>query len=481
MDDDTPDPVNDLATVEEGGGSAVNLLIVLDVSGSMGFNPDVPGYATRLALAKDALENLINSGNVNAVQLVTFDSDGHTHGGWMSAAAAISAINGLGIGSGTDYDAALRVLDANYTSPPPGGSQTIMYFVSDGEPTENDIGNDPTPTFGIDGTEETAFLQFLTDNGISQSIAVGIGNGVSTTALEPLAFPGNAIAVNDENDLIGTIAGTLPGSVTGNVLDNDGFGADGLREIASVKVGNDLYTYDEAGNDIYKNGGLYQADTSVLEVTTALGSGGKLTFYFTGVTGHPAGDWQYLSPQSGVNTAQQEVFTYVIVDGDGDGQSAQLIITVEPSAVPTITGDGTQDVFEAGLPPRGLEPAGSAEAADGNPNNNTNTTEAVSGTFTIASPDGLTSITITPDGGDAPVTITLAAAACQLGLAGHDRDRRRQARCQRLQCRHRRRQLHLHAGGQPEPYGRGHRHLPDHRDRSESRHVAGVRADGDDQ
>ncbi|XIA62916.1 beta strand repeat-containing protein [Bradyrhizobium sp. TZ2] len=116
-----------------------------------------------------------------------------------------------------------------------------------------------------------------------------------------------------------------------------------------------------------------------------------------------------------MDTAQQEVFTYVIVDGDGDGQSAQLIITVDPSAVPTITGDSTQDVFEAGLPPRGSEPAGSAEAADGNPNNNTNTTEAVSGTFTIASPDGLTSITITPDGTDLPVTITLAQLLASSG------------------------------------------------------------------
>ena len=114
------------------------------------------------------------------------------------------------------------------------------------------------------------------------------------------------------------------------MLENDGTGADGLRHIASITVDGDLYTYD--GANILKNGAVFQTGTGTLQLETELG--GEFTFYFKSAAGHPAGDWQYLSPQSGVNVATPETFTYVIVDGDGDNDSATLTITVEPSPVP---------------------------------------------------------------------------------------------------------------------------------------------------
>ena len=191
VDDDTPDAANDVASVEEGGGNAVNLVIVLDVSASMNSNPNVPTYATRLELAKDALTNLINAGNVNSVFLVTFDGEGQfinsgANGGWFTPGDAIAAINLLSTGSGTDYDAALEVLDTNLVPPPSGGTQTIMYFVSDGEPNQNN----GTGSNGIDPTEEAAFDAFLLANNISQSIAVGVGSNVNATNLKSACLVG---------------------------------------------------------------------------------------------------------------------------------------------------------------------------------------------------------------------------------------------------------------------------------------------------
>src|SRR5574338_318632 len=54
----------------------------------------------------------------------------------------------------------------------------------------------------------------------------------------------------------------------------------------------------------------------------------------------------------------------------------------------------TTTVFEKGLPPRGSEPAGSGESADGLPNNNSDTSETTSGTISFSSPDGISLISL---------------------------------------------------------------------------------------
>ncbi|WP_256676735.1 VWA domain-containing protein, partial [Pseudomonas sp. PICF6] len=83
-----------------------NLLIVLDVSGSMADPSGVPGLS-RLDLAKQAISALLDKyddlGDVK-VQLVTFSSSATDQTSvWVDVATAKSLLSGLSAGGGTNY------------------------------------------------------------------------------------------------------------------------------------------------------------------------------------------------------------------------------------------------------------------------------------------------------------------------------------------------------------------------------------------
>ena len=115
--DDSPTPFctarsADLSLVQN------NLLITLDVSGSMGTRDGVNGE-TRLQSAIKSITKLIdsydNQGEV-AVRLVTFSTTGAERGDhWMSAAEAKSALASLCAGGNTNYDAALDAARSAFT------------------------------------------------------------------------------------------------------------------------------------------------------------------------------------------------------------------------------------------------------------------------------------------------------------------------------------------------------------------------------
>ena len=94
-----------------------------------------------------------------------------------------------------------------------------------------------------------------------------------------------------------------------------------------------------------------------------------------------------------------EQFEYTLLDNDGDTDTAVLTITINgDNDVPTVDvpvrgEDGTL-VDEAGLPPRGSEPPGTGEVADGNPNNESDDSEITSGVINYTPGDGATTITI---------------------------------------------------------------------------------------
>src|SRR4029077_7085025 len=117
--------------VDEGGKVKVNLVLILDVSGSMVDDPGVPGFATRLDLAKAAAINLINTANVNQIMVVSFsDSADHntddvTHQVWTGAADAINYINGLSPGGNTHYNDAINGVTGNGAPAPPPADQTL--------------------------------------------------------------------------------------------------------------------------------------------------------------------------------------------------------------------------------------------------------------------------------------------------------------------------------------------------------------------
>jgi VCBS repeat-containing protein len=86
---------------------------------------------------------------------------------------------------------------------------------------------------------------------------------------------------------------------------------------------------------------------------------------FGTLTIHADGSYSYA--HNGTPGGGTDVFTYTIQDGDGDLSNATLTIAVADSTpgsiqIPAAGGAETQ-VFEAGLPARGSEPAGSNPAA----------------------------------------------------------------------------------------------------------------------
>ncbi|WP_157221893.1 beta strand repeat-containing protein, partial [Pseudomonas sp. R62] len=221
-----------------------NILIVLDISGSMADASGVPGLS-RLALAKQAIGALLDKyddlGDVK-VQLVTFSSNAADRTTvWVDVATAKTLLAGLNAGGGTNYDAAVAVMQTAFnTSGKLTGAQNIGYFFSDGKPNEGDIGT----------ADEAALKNFLDANNI-KNYAIGLGSGVSNANLDPLAYDGinhtntNAVVVTDLNQLNSVLSGTVQGApVTGSLLGDGGsFGADG-GFIKSIVVDGTTYTYD---------------------------------------------------------------------------------------------------------------------------------------------------------------------------------------------------------------------------------------------
>ena len=211
--------------------------------------------------------------------------------------------------------------------------KTVLYFLTDGDPTG---GSSLDP-----GTEQNGWLSFLNGNGIDEVVAVGFGGIGSTAFLDPMAPRAGdvALAINNPADLLATLEGTLPGSVDGNILlgtngvvgggDDDGFGADG-GHIQSITVDGTTYTWNGvsgAGSVITRTGTLTGTLTNVTSISVNTTLGGHLDFYFAAGGGHAAGDYSYTAPNN-VSADTLQTFPYVIVDNDGDTATAILNITV---------------------------------------------------------------------------------------------------------------------------------------------------------
>ena len=83
-----------------------------------------------------------------------------------------------------------------------------------------------------------------------------------------------------------------------------------------------------------------------------------------------------------------DVFTYTLQDGDNDTSTATLTIAIGDSTPTNVipgAGGPTTTVYEAGLPARGGEPAGSDSGAN---------SETVAGTVAFTSLDGLSAVSL---------------------------------------------------------------------------------------
>ncbi|HWP26828.1 MAG TPA: DUF5801 repeats-in-toxin domain-containing protein [Xanthobacteraceae bacterium] len=328
--DDVP-TANEVIKPLTPAGHDTNLLLILDVSGSMD-DPSGLTDLTRLDVMKAAVNELLeqydNLGDVR-VRIVTFSSGASASGSvWMTADQAKTAVAALTAGGSTNYDAALTTAQTAFADAgklTTAGVQNVSYFMSDGEP------NAPSGSAGINAAEEAVWTSFLSANQID-SFALGMGTGVTQSALNPIAYDGqtgtntNAIVVTDMGQLATALVGTVTGT-TGNLL-TDGvlpgsFGADG-GYIKSVTVDGTTYTYDPAGGGSISvsggpNNGSFNAATKVLIVNTA--SGGVFTVDMDG------GTFSYTAPGN-ITSGFTDNIPFVLTDNDGDTAGNLLRIVV---------------------------------------------------------------------------------------------------------------------------------------------------------
>ncbi|MDH1341765.1 retention module-containing protein [Ectopseudomonas oleovorans] len=347
VDDDSPATPDDIAkSASEPQGIHTNLMVVLDLSGSMDDAPSgVSGFSSKLALAKDAVQRLIDSydnlGDV-MVRIVTFANSASAVGNvWMSAVDAKAWLTDLANNAGngaTNYDDALiKAMNAYDSSGKLTGAevQNVSYFLSDGQPTlsnanpgSNNSGSQYNPELGdgIGTGEEADWIAFLTARGIkSYALGMGLGSDLDKTLLNPIAYDGKAgvntdgILVSNLNQLNDTLQGTVTGTViSGNLISegSNGFGADGpgLQPIAAITHNGVTYTSESAA---------YDAASHTLTFTT-VGGGSFSVNLVTGVyTYNFNGD---------VAEDVTDTIRYTLIDRDGDAVSADLKLTITDSS-----------------------------------------------------------------------------------------------------------------------------------------------------
>ncbi|KAA0996493.1 retention module-containing protein [Pseudomonas sp. ANT_J12] len=315
-----------------------NLLLVIDVSGSMADASGVPGLS-RIALAKQAISALLDKyddlGDVR-VQIVTFSSSATDKTTvWVDVATAKSIIASLTAGGGTNYDAAVAAAKLAFGTPGQlTGAQNVGYFFSDGKPTSGQ----ETGT-----ADEVAWKAFLDANGI-KNYAIGLGSGVSNANLNPLAYDGsthtdtNAVVVTDLNQLNSVLSGTVQGApVTGTLLEGGSFGADG-GFIKTIVVDGTTYTYDPKGNSnqgsLTFSGGTNHGtfNTADNSISIATNNSGTL------VINLDTGEYTYTSQKTTAVVITENI-GFTVSDNDGDLASSTLTVKVIPNAPPVAADD----------------------------------------------------------------------------------------------------------------------------------------------
>ena len=327
--------------------SNTNVMLILDLSGSMDFASGLPGLS-RLDVEKAAVNELLDQydsrGNV-MVRLITFSNAGDSHGSvWMSVAVAKAVLSGLKAGGGTNYDAGLLTAMTAFAGagklPAGPATQNVSYFLSDGSPTAGadwpQISGTQT-TSGIQPNEQAVWDNFLSNNNIV-SFAIGVGSGVATGALAPIAFdpaPGTQLAdapiiVTDLSQLAATLVFSIPpisgAFVAGiNGASNGSFGADG-GHMQSITVDGVTYTFHPTTNIITtSNGSTPNYDGTTLTVDTDPSAvGGELAVVMT------TGAFTFKPTQNFTS----ESVGYVLVDGDGDTAGNTVVISASGAVAP---------------------------------------------------------------------------------------------------------------------------------------------------
>ncbi|WP_052448226.1 T1SS-143 repeat domain-containing protein [Aeromonas rivuli] len=322
--DDIPVAQDDYATVLSGQSQNINMVFVLDFSGSID-NNELNAMLDAVRTAGQALFN--TSGGQVKIQIVAFSGDSIAYLPTDNITAFTNLVNSLNpqepggvrpFNGDTDFTDAIQETIASYT--PISGWNNQVVFISDGNPNEQ---TGPGGT-SLTSPVATSWNNFVDNNSITVT-TIGIGNGIIDARLQDIdvdAGPNNTpLRVNNFGDLVDTLLNqVIGGLVQGNVLngtntvvgggDDDAYGADGPGYIQSIKIGATTYSWD----------GVLDGDQQLTAVTTP--AGGKLSFNFS------TGAWSYQAPAN-VNGDLTEDFQYTIIDKDGDPATATLHLYVE--------------------------------------------------------------------------------------------------------------------------------------------------------
>jgi VCBS repeat-containing protein len=354
----------------------VNVLLILDRSGSMADIVPNSGGLSRLQVLQAATANMLNTLAANGdvrVMVIGFTTSAAegSNGQWMSVAEAIIAINALTPANLTNYEDALEegAQAFNNDVGDRGDFAThdnLVFFMSDGVPTTGGTGD-------ADGNHLTdanleAWDNFLEDpaNSIDQLTVVGIGSDIAANDddLEDVADPdypgdidaknpfGQVVIVEDANDLSDALGVAVATSkISGDVLDGSIENND--PDAPTPGVNNDpdfqgdgpafvsYFQYDHPslnGLDITITwdgvGGLVVGD--VVGGTDVTLSGTKVSFdtEFGRMTfDMSTGKFDFLAgPVDGGD--KNEHFTYKITDSDGDeSNTASLDVCIQDKYV----------------------------------------------------------------------------------------------------------------------------------------------------
>ncbi len=385
IEDDSPTAGNSTQNISV--RQDTNLLIVLDVSGSMTSASGIAGQ-NRLEAAKTAISNLLDSydsyGSV-AVRLVIFSTNAQAVGTtWVTGAAAGKALlTGLTAGGGTNYDEALADAITAFgdagkiTVAPVNGTLTnVAYFLSDGAPTfgsgtttelvpagqspgtpaTNGTGNDQSGADtgiqgGVNDGEQGLWTSFLNANDI-RAYAIGIGTGIaSTTYLNPVAYDGTGAGtdtagqlVTDMSQLSAALLATVQPSVSGNLLVGTtpgSVGADG-GHVGWISSNGKTFTWNVGTNTIVETGAggssqTFDTVTHKLTVTTA--AGGKF------IIDLDDGLYTY-TPNASILGTVTENLGFSLTDRDADSASGMLTMNVsrDPGPAPLVAAAATSFV-----------------------------------------------------------------------------------------------------------------------------------------
>ncbi|MDD2684802.1 MAG: VCBS domain-containing protein [Gallionella sp.] len=377
--DDAPRATGMVVEVAENPIPAFNIVLTLDLSGSMTADAYTGGvkrvnadgtaiHTTRMQMMQDATVALVNeyfnqSPNVTVSIVLLGTTGGLLNGGlaYTDAFSAAAAINGLTTPVNTGAAVVSSVLSATATAVLGGGIQTtnysnaltltqtvmgtgvvgkenVVYFISDGDPTAGIMTSAP----------ELAYASWASTNNI-KSYGVGIGTGVSDTTYLNLIHNVDAVGdgskdpailVPDLNDLGQQLLSTVPQGYGGNVVIGDAgagavFGADGgyvksfslMLDSNGDNVPDTTVTFAYNGISSitatsagYLNGTVYVGSSITLDNLKGFAYG-KLIFDFT------TGDYTYYT---GGIAQQGDTFVLesTITDSEGDIAVSQQTVKV---------------------------------------------------------------------------------------------------------------------------------------------------------